>query len=51
MLMSNLLKKFFFNAPKNVKIKTSLTNMSESENAYFRHIFAKHFFVYFVETF
>jgi|688.fasta_scaffold747073_1 uncharacterized membrane protein len=44
MPISNLKKKFLKNAPKKVISKTSLTNMSESEeSAYFRPVFANNF--------
>ncbi len=44
-LILNPLKKLLNNAPKKVISKTSLTNMSKSENsAYFSHVFANKFF-------
>jgi hypothetical protein len=44
-LISNPLKKLLENAPKKVISKTSLVNMSKSENsACFRPVFANNFF-------
>jgi hypothetical protein len=52
MLISNSLKKLLNNAPKKVKSKTSLTNMSKSgNNAYFRHVFAYNFIFSLISTF
>jgi hypothetical protein len=51
-LISNPLKQNFKNAQKKVRSKTSLPNMSKSENsAYFRHIFANNFFGAFFQNF
>jgi hypothetical protein len=52
-LILNPLKKLLKNAPKKVKSKTSLTNMTKSEiSAFFRHVFANNFFLgHFFKTF